>query len=69
MLGPRNPQRSFFDAQSVPHRVPLDSFYGRMSTISDVLFSDEDLAMMYSPDNGRPSLPPALLSGVLLLRF
>jgi len=25
--------------------------------------------MMYSPDNGRPSLPPSLLSGVLLLQF
>jgi len=69
MLGRRNPQRSFFDAQSVPNRVPPDSFYGRMGTVSDVLFSDEDLAMMYSPDNGRPSLPPSLLSGVLLLQF
>ena len=69
MLGRRNPQRSFFDAQSVPNQVPPDSFYGRMGTVSDVLFSDEDLAMMYSPDNGRPSLPPSLLSGVLLLQF
>ena len=69
MLGRRNPQRSFFDAQSVPNRVPPDSFYGRMGAVSDVLFSDEDLAMMYSPDNGRPSLPPSLLSGVLLLQF
>ncbi len=69
MLGRRNPQRSFFDAQSVPNRVPSDSFYGRMGAVSDVLFSDEDLAMMYSPDNGRPSLPPSLLSGVLLLQF
>jgi len=34
MLGRRNPQRSFFDAQSVPNRVPLDSFYGRMGTAS-----------------------------------
>jgi len=69
MLGRRDPQRSFFDAQSVPNRVPPDSFYGRMGAVSDVLFSDEDLAMMYSPDNGRPSLPPSLLSGVLLLQF
>jgi transposase len=40
-----------------------------MGAVSDVLFSDEDLAMMYSPDNGRPSLPPSVLSGVLLLQF
>jgi len=69
MLGRRNPQLSFFDAQSLPHCVPADSFYGRMAAISGVLFPDEDLAMMYSPDNGRPSLPPSLMNGVLLLQF
>lgn len=69
MLGRRSPQLSFFDAQSLPHCVPADSFYGRMAAISDVLFPDEDLSMMYSPDNGRPSLPPSLMNGVLLLQF
>jgi hypothetical protein len=69
MLGRRSPQLSFFDAQSLPHCVPADSFYGRMAAVSDVLFPDEDLAMMYSPDNGRPSLPPSLMNGVLLLQF
>ncbi|MBN2560332.1 MAG: IS1182 family transposase [Phycisphaerae bacterium] len=69
MLGRRSPQLSFFDAQSLPHCVPADSFYGRMAAISDVLFPDEDLAMMYCPDNGRPSLPPSLMNGVLLLQF
>ena len=69
MLGRRNPQRSLFGAQHLPHRVPADSFYGRMATVSDVLFSDDDLKEMYCPDNGRPSLPPSLMSGVLLLQF
>lgn len=69
MLGRRDPQRSFFDAQSLPHRVPDDSFYGRMGAVCDVLFRDEDLAMMYCLDNGRPSLPPSLMSGVTLLQF
>ena len=69
MLGRRDPQRSFFDAQSLPHRVSADSFYGRMGAVSDVLFADEDLQVMYCPDNGRPSLSPALMSGVLLLQF
>jgi hypothetical protein len=32
-----------------------------MSTVCDVLFRDDDLQMMYCPDNGRPSLPPALI--------
>jgi len=40
-----------------------------MAAVSDVLFSDDDLKEMYSPDNGRPSLPPSLMSGVLLLQF
>lgn len=33
------------------------------------LFTDDDLAEMYCPDKGRPSLPPALMSGILLLQF
>lgn len=69
MLGRRDPQRSLFDAQSLPHRVPADSFYGRMGAVNDVLFCDDDLAMMYCPDNGRPSIPPSLMSGATLLQF
>lgn len=69
MLGRRSPQLSFFDAQGLPHCVPADSFHGRMAAVSDVLFPDEDLALMYCPDNGRPSLPPSLMNGVLLLQF
>jgi transposase len=40
-----------------------------MGAVSDELFHDDDLAMMYCPDNGRPSIPPSLLSGVTLLQF
>ena len=69
MLGLRNPQRSLFHAQSLPHRVPQDSFYGRMGAHTHLLFDDDDLAEMYCLDNGRPSLPPSLMSGVLLLQF
>ena len=69
MLGRRSPQRQLFDAQNLPHRVPVDSFYGRMAAVGHTLFSDDDLKEMYCPDNGRPSLPPSLMSGVLLLQF
>lgn len=69
MLGRRNPQKSLFDAQNLPHRVAPESFYGRMGAVSDVLFRDDDLAELYDPANGRPSLPPALLAGVTLLQF
>ena len=69
MLGRRDPQRSLFDAKSLPHRVPAGSFYGRMGAVNEVLFCDDDLAMMYCPDNGRPSIPPSLMSGATLLQF
>lgn len=69
MLGRRNPQRSLFEAQAWPHPIPSDSFYARMAAVNEILFRDEDLAEMYCLDNGRPSLPPSLLSGVTLLQF
>jgi hypothetical protein len=69
MMGRRDPQRSLFDAQALPHRVPADSFYGRMGAVSDDLFRDDDLEEMYCPDNGRPSVPPSLMSGMTLLQF
>jgi len=53
MLGRRKPQHSLWEAQAWPHAVPQDSFYGRMSAVSDRLFRDDDLADMYCPDNGR----------------
>jgi Transposase domain (DUF772) len=69
MLGRRNPQRSLFEAQTWPHRVPPDSFYARLGAVIEQLFTDDDLAEMYCLDNGRPSLPPSLMSGILLLQF
>jgi hypothetical protein len=69
MLGRRIPQHSLFSAANLPHRVPNDSFYGRMAAVSDVLFKDDDRKEMYDPGNGRPSLPPSILSGTLLLQF
>jgi len=69
MLGRRDPQQSLFSAANLPHRVPADSFYGRMAAVSGVLFKDDDLKEMYDPGNGRPSIPPSLMSGVLLLQY
>jgi len=69
MLGRRDPQRSLFEAHAWPHRVPEDSFYARMGAVNDVLFKDDDLAGMYCDNNGRPSVPPSLMSGILLLQF
>lgn len=69
MLGRRNPQRSLFEAPTWPHAVASDSFYARLASVNEILFQDEDLAELYCRDNGRPSVPPSLLSGVTLLQF
>lgn len=69
MLGKRKPQASLFDAIGLPHRVPPESFYGRMGSLSGRLLRDDDLKAMYCADNGRPSLPPSLMAGVMLLQF
>ncbi len=69
MLGRRNPQRSLFEAPTWPHPVAGDSFYARMASVNELLFRDEDLAELYCLDNGRPSVPPSLLSGITLLQF
>src|SRR5512135_2559446 len=69
MLGRRDPQRCLFDADSLPHRVPPDSIYGRMAALGEQLFPDNDLKDLYDPDKGRPSLPPSIMSGALLLQF
>ncbi len=68
-LGRRDRQRSLFSARNLPHQVSPDSFYSRMGSIIWQLFSDDDLAEMYCADNGRPSLPPSLMSGVMLLQW
>ncbi len=69
MLGRRSPQLDIFSAQRMPHQVAPDSFYGQMGLVSRHLFPDDAFSDMYSPDNGRPSLPPSLMSGVLVLQF
>jgi transposase len=69
MLGKRKAQASLFDAIGLPHRVPADSFYGRMGRLNGELLRDDDLKEMYTLDNGRPSLPPSMMSWVLLLQF
>jgi hypothetical protein len=69
MLGKRRQQQSYFDAIGLPHRVSPDSFYGRMGSLTGKLLRDDDLKEMYSADNGRPSLPPSVMAGALMLQF
>jgi hypothetical protein len=57
MLGRRSPQRSLFDVLVLPHRGAADLFYGRMSSVNDVLFPGDDLAALHFTDNGHPRFP------------
>lgn len=40
-----------------------------MGAVSRRLFKDDDLGDMYCPNNGRPSLPPSMMSGATVLQF
>ncbi len=51
-----------------PDYVGKDTFYGLLAALRDQLFSDDDFAEIYCPDNGRDSVPPSLLTTALLLQ-
>jgi len=69
MLGERSPQRGLFEADHLYLGfVGEDTFYGFLAGHRGELFRDEDFAEFYSPDWGRPSVPPSLLATALLLQ-
>ena len=69
MLQERSPQRGLFEAdQLYLSFVGEDSFYGFLARHRGALFRDKDFAEFYSPDIGRPSVPPSLLATALLLQ-
>lgn len=70
MMGKQRRQVSFKDIQVWADQpvVPPDSFYGRMAVYGDQLVQADWFAKLYS-HRGRPSIPPTLLSKVLLLMF
>ena len=69
MLGKRSPQLGMFEADHLYLKyVGEDTFYGFLARHRGELFSDEDFAEFYSPDQGRPSVPPSLLANALLLQ-
>ena len=69
MLGQRTPQTSIFEGDQVYlEHVGAHTFYGHLARHRHELFRDEDFAALYSPDWGRPSVPPSLLCLALLLQ-
>ena len=69
MFRKRRAQLGLFDADNLYlDFVGEDTFYGFLARHRDELFRDEDFAGLYSPDTGRPSVPPSVLAITLLLQ-
>jgi hypothetical protein len=69
MLRKRSAQRGLFEADHLYLGfVGEDTFYGFLASQRGELFRDADFAEFYSPDWGRPSVPPSLLATALLLQ-
>ena len=69
MLGKRSDQKGLWEAdQLYLDYVGKDTFYGLLASLRGQLFSDDDFAEIYCPDNGRDSVPPSLLATTLLLQ-
>jgi len=69
MLGKENRQTSFFDTDLVcTHLIDQKSFYAKMHDLADRIVTDDEFADIYCPHNGRPSVPPARLTKVLILQ-
>ena len=69
MLGKRSDQKGLWEADRLYlDYVGQDTFYGLLAALRGQLFSDDDFAEIYCPDNGRDSVPPSLLATALLLQ-
>ena len=69
MLGKRSEQKGLWEADRLYlDHVGKDTFYGLLASLRGQLFSDDDFAEIYCPDNGRDSVPPSLLATALLLQ-
>ena len=69
MLGKRSDEKGLWEADRLYlDYVGQDTFYGLLASLRGQLFSDDDFAEIYGPDNGRDSVPPSLLATALLLQ-
>ena len=69
MMGTRSPQDTLFAADHVfLEYVGRETVYGYLAQHRQRLFKDEDFAVLYCRNNGRPSVPPSLGVSILFLR-
>ncbi len=68
MLGKEERKTSFFDTDFVcAHLIDKKSFYAKMHDLADKVITGDDFADIYCLNNGRPSVPPARITKVLIL--
>src|SRR2546425_4394326 len=69
MMGERCAQDKLFAADHIYlDFVGRDTLYGYHAQHRGRLFRDEDFAILYCRNNGRPSVPPSLAVSILFLR-
>src|SRR6058998_246003 len=69
MMGERSAQDKLFAADHIYlDFVGRDTVYGYLAQHRGRLFRDEDFAILYCRNNGRPSVPPSLAVSILFLR-
>ena len=69
MMGERSAQDKLFAADHIYlDYVGRDTLYGYLAQHRGQLFRDEDFAILYCRNNGRPSVPPSLAVSMLFLR-
>src|SRR2546428_13639796 len=69
MMGERSAQDKLFAADHIYlDYVGRDTLYGYLAQHRGQLFRDEDFAILYCRNNGRPSVPPSLAVSILFLR-
>jgi len=69
MMGERSAQEKLFAADHIYlEYVGRDTLYGYLAQQRERIFRDEDFAVLYCQNNGRPSVPPSVAVTILFLR-
>src|SRR6266478_1103453 len=69
MMGERSAQDRLFAADHIYlDYVGRETLYGYLAQHRGQLFRDEDFAILYCRNNGRPSVPPSVAVSILFLR-
>lgn len=69
MLGKRDRQLSFADADNWQAKIPKDSFWYQLNAWADAHLKDEEFAHLFSERMGRPSINPTRMVRAILIQL